>query len=125
VNWDRYCKVEKKMQAAIDSGNEATVKEIVDEWDFADNDACLVLGRKFLAGELKPPPKPATETNKPPPKPSEAKPAETKEDESEYSDDHEEDDHKSESPRSSGQVSVKSQANDEFEDESSAHSEDS
>ena len=55
VNWDRYCKVEKKMQAAIDSGNEAAVKEIVDEWDFADKDPCVEMGRKFLAGELKPP----------------------------------------------------------------------
>ena len=41
-----------------------------------------------------------------------------------YSDEHEEGYIESDS-RSSGQVSVKSQANDEFEDESSAHSEDS
>ena len=81
------------------------------------------MGRKFLAGELKPPPKPPTETNKPPPKPSEAKPAETNEvlEENEYSDEHEEGYIESDS-RSSGQVSVKSQANDEFEAESSADS---
>jgi hypothetical protein len=101
VNWERYSKFEKKMQDAIAAGNEAAVKEIVDEWDFAGQDPCVVLGRKFLAGELKKEaPKPQT-----PPKPAE-KPAEN---DDEYSDDHEDG---PESP-SSGQVSVKSHSQQE------------
>lgn len=105
VNWGRYSKVEKKMQEAIDNGDEAAVKEMVEEWDFADKDKCVVLGRKFLAGELKRESKVESKPITPPaPAAAAAKPAEN---DDEYSDDHEGGgDH--ESSPTSGQVSVKS-----------------